>query len=105
VIFLSLPAVAFREVPMRRCELALSSNAASYVLQRCTASNITEFRISISGELPPALLSEIARAFPSLQKFELRHRVDVDERGGPIEVTEYSPVCHFLNTLPPGTNV
>jgi hypothetical protein len=98
MMFLSLPAIELWEDPMQRHEVALSSNAASYVLQRCTASNITEFRISISGELPPTLLTEVAHAFPFLEKFELRHRVDMDEHGSPIEVTQYPPVCHFLST-------
>ena len=94
--FLSLPAaVVYREDWMQKCNLALSYRATSYILRKCTASNITEFRISISGELPPTLLSEVAHAFPSLAKFELRHRKEVDENRNSIKITEYSPVCHF----------
>ena len=97
MMFLSLPtAVVFREDWLERCQLAVSYNAASYILRMCTASNITEFRIFISGELPPMLLSEIAHTFPSLEKFELRHRIEVDEDQNPIKVTEYLPVRHFM---------
>ena len=97
--FLSLPAVVFK-VPerslLKRSELALSSSASWDILQRCNASGLTEFRISISGELPPALLVRIAEAFPLLEKFELRHRLRLDQKGDPVMEKEYSPVRQYF---------
>ena len=97
--FLSLPSLP----PQRNIldgswyrELALSSSAAFRTLEKCTASRLVEFRISILGLLKPELLTLIAQTFPVLERFELRYRESFSATESILDVGEHKSPVRFL---------